>query len=50
MKTILWTSTIDTWSMQPGFHCHDKHEGRSPYYYYLVIISSSFDVIADGAI
>ena len=36
--------------MQHCFHCDDKHEGRSPYYCYFVIISSCFDAIAYGAI
>ena len=36
--------------MQRGFYYNDKQERRSPYNYYLVIISNSFDVIADGAI
>ena len=36
--------------MQHDFYCDDKQERRSPYEYYLVIISGSFDVIADGAI
>ena len=36
--------------MKHGFHCDDKHEGRSPYYYYLVIISINFDAIADGVL
>ena len=51
MKSILWTSSIiDTWTMKHVFNCDDKHKGRSPYYYYLGIIPSSFDAITDGAI